>query len=70
MSQWLAGPLRPLFHELVLNRDELLGLELDRRALADVEARNRAGDKSKAGGLWLLLSLALWSRTHVEGTLA
>lgn len=67
MHAWLVGPLRPLLRELVLERGELLGLPTDRAALAEIDAQLRAGDRTKAWGLWSLLSLALWSRTHVQG---
>ena len=64
MHDWLAGPLRPLLHELVVDRRELGGLEIDRAALRGVEQQLVAGDRSKAWGLWMLLALALWTRTH------
>ncbi len=64
MHDWLTGPLRPLLHDLVLDRDELCGFELDRNALRDIEQQLVAGDVSKGWGLWLLLALALWTRTH------
>lgn len=64
MYDWLVGPLRPLLHDLVLSRHELLGLEINRAALRDLEGRMRGGDRSKAWGLWLLLALVLWHRRH------
>jgi asparagine synthase (glutamine-hydrolysing) len=64
MHTWLTGPLRPLLHELVIERTELGGLPIDGAALRDVEQQLVAGNKSKAWGLWLLLALALWMRTH------
>jgi asparagine synthase (glutamine-hydrolysing) len=67
IHSWLAGPLRPLLEELVLSRDELAGLPIDRRALAGITQQLAAGDKSKGWGLWMLLSFALWERTHLEG---
>ena len=67
MHHWLVGPLRPLLHDLVLARPELGGLPLDRAALRTVEQQLVAGDHSKAWGLWMLLALALWIRTHGAG---
>lgn len=64
MDEWLRGPLRPLLFELVMDRTDLLGVPLNRRALAEVERELRAGDRTKAWGLWMLLALALWARTH------
>lgn len=66
MQAWLTGPLRPLVNDLLLEREELLGLPIQRRAIAHLEAKLRAGDGSKAWGLWLLLSLALWERAHAR----
>ena len=64
MHDWLAGSLRPLLEDLVVDRPELVGLEIDRNALRGVVQQLAAGDRSKAWGLWMLLSLALWTRTH------
>jgi asparagine synthase (glutamine-hydrolysing) len=64
MHEWLVGPLRPLLDELVVERGELGGVELDRGALRAIEQQLVAGDRSKAWGLWMLLALALWTRTH------
>lgn len=64
MDDWLRGPLRPLLSDLVLGRTDIFGLPLDRGALANVERGLRAGDRTKAWGLWMLLALALWKRTH------
>ncbi len=64
MAAWLCGPLRPLVSELLLDRRDLLGLPLARGAVRSLDEQLRAGDASKAWGLWLLLSLALWDRAH------
>ena len=70
MHAWLAGPLRPLVDELLLGRGELLGLPIARAALHGVVERLLAGDRAKAWGVWLLLALALWERTHGAGRAA
>jgi asparagine synthase (glutamine-hydrolysing) len=67
MHAWLRGPLRPLVHELLLDRRELLGLPLAPGAVRALDERLGRGDRSKAWGLWLLLSLALWDRAHGQG---
>jgi asparagine synthase (glutamine-hydrolysing) len=64
MAAWLTTSLSPLVRELLLDRRELLGMELRPQAVTALEAQLRAGDRSKAWGLWLLLSLALWERAH------
>jgi asparagine synthase (glutamine-hydrolysing) len=64
MAEWLVGPLRPLVREHLLDRDDFLGLPMRRAALAAVDRRLCEGDTSKAWGIWLLLSLAMWDRTY------
>jgi asparagine synthase (glutamine-hydrolysing) len=66
MATWLRTSLKPAFESEVLARDHLLGLPLDRHALADLFGRHQRGE-NHAWGLWPLLSLALWARRHLEG---
>ena len=68
MHAWLTSSLRPLVRELLLDRRELLGLPLRPEAIAALYAQLRAGDRSKAWGMWLLLSLALWERAYGNRT--
>lgn len=65
MHEWLVGPLRGVLEEHVLAKRDLLGLPIDNAALRRVDTQLRSGDRSKAWGMWLLLALALWSKTHV-----
>lgn len=64
MAGWLRGPLRPLVQDLLLSRNELLGLPLDRHALGDVFRRHALHVESSEWLLWRLLSLALWETRH------
>jgi asparagine synthase (glutamine-hydrolysing) len=64
MSDWLRGPLRPLFEELLLSRKELLGLELNPAALRNSYERHLSGQLDQGWGLWIFLSLALWESKH------
>jgi asparagine synthase (glutamine-hydrolysing) len=66
MHAWLTGPLRALLHDNVLNRTELLGVTLDRPHLQRINSELERGDHTKARGLWLLLSLALWQERHLR----
>jgi hypothetical protein len=64
MAAWLVGPLQPLVRQHLLDRDELLGLPMRRAAMTEHNRRLCAGDRSKAWGLWLLLSLAMWQERY------
>jgi asparagine synthase (glutamine-hydrolysing) len=64
MAAWLVGPLQPLVRQHLLDRDELLGLPMRRAAMAEHNRRLCAGDRSKAWGMWLLLSLAMWQQRY------
>lgn len=64
MHRWLVGPLRATVDDHLRGRRELLGQRFDAPAFERVSARLRAGDASLAWGVWLLLSLSLWERSH------
>jgi asparagine synthase (glutamine-hydrolysing) len=66
MAEWLRGPLRERFEQLVLAPGELLGQAVDVTALRALYAEHRAGHRDHARGLWPLLSLALWSEHHLH----
>lgn len=64
MSDWLRGPLKPVVEDLVLSRNELLGMPVGVPALRRLfECHQRASDDS-TNLLWRLLSLALWEQRH------
>ena len=50
-----------------MERGEILGLEIDRKALRDIFGRHLSGERDYAWGLWPILSLALWEREHFSG---
>jgi asparagine synthase (glutamine-hydrolysing) len=66
MSEWLRGPLREQFEELVLARHDFFGERIDRKALRDLYSRHLSGAEDHARGLWPLLSLALWKNAHLS----
>jgi asparagine synthase (glutamine-hydrolysing) len=66
MSSWLRGPLRPLFEDVVLARQDLLGLPVDRAALASLFRRHLLHIANLPWLLWRLLSLALWESRHLQ----
>jgi asparagine synthase (glutamine-hydrolysing) len=64
MGHWLRTSLRPLVEALLLSRSNLLDTPIRPGAINAIYAQLCAGDESKAWGVWLLLSLALWQRKY------
>jgi asparagine synthase (glutamine-hydrolysing) len=60
MGTWLRSCLRDRFIEVVIQRRELLGLEINPKALSLFFQRHQSGRVDLAWGLWPLLSLGLW----------
>jgi asparagine synthase (glutamine-hydrolysing) len=64
IGTWLSNALRPVFEEKVLQRQEILGLPLNREALRTMFRQHVLGQRNFEGPLWLLLSLSLWREKH------
>jgi asparagine synthase (glutamine-hydrolysing) len=64
MGLWLRTSLRGIFERMVLKRDDILGLRIDRQALNKVFEEHVSGRHNYAWGLWPLLSLSLWVDRH------
>ncbi len=64
IGEWLRGPLRDVFHDEVLSRDELLGLSIDRAAMTNLLDEHQSGRVDLSRSLWTILSLALWHDAH------
>jgi hypothetical protein len=56
--------MKDMFEEYVLNQTDLLGLEINRKAVRGVFDQHVHGKRNYAKGLWPLLSLALWARKY------
>jgi asparagine synthase (glutamine-hydrolysing) len=67
IGAWLRGPLRPVFEEAVLEKRELLGLDLDKKVAREMFDRHLAEKADYGWRLWILLSLALWEKHHGAG---
>lgn len=65
MGDWLRGPLKGLFEERVLSRNDLAGVPIDSSSLGDLWRSHQQGEDF-AWGLWILLSLALWEGHHLD----
>lgn len=64
MHQWLQGPLQGLLQEKVISGQSIIGQSMDHKYLTKMNRQLLQGDRSKAWGLWLLLSLVLWEEKH------
>jgi asparagine synthase (glutamine-hydrolysing) len=65
MANWLRGPLREQFEDLVIGRDDFFGCRIDKLALRELYDHHLSGQADYAFGLWPLLSLALWDKHHL-----
>ena len=64
MGKWLRTSLRPFMEDVLLTRDSLAGVAVDRRALRALYQQHLQGRREFGWGLWPLLSLALWEQRH------
>lgn len=64
MDTWLRTSLRPVFEDVMLSRQELLGVPINQAALRKMFTEHLSGRADYAWGLWILLSLALWYEKH------
>jgi len=64
MDRWLRTTLRPMFEELVIEPGNLLGLDMDKKALTRVFNDHVQEKTNYQWGLWPLLSAALWAKKH------
>ena len=64
MKAWLRGPLKAIFQELVLTRNEILGVPINRSKLRLMFQQHADHRADYARCLWTLLSLALWEERH------
>lgn len=70
MHNWLTAPLRDMLHDQVLSRRELLGVKLDQTHLRRIVRDLEQGNRTRARGLWLLLSLALWQDRYLGNSVS
>ena len=64
MKLWLKGPLQEIFQQAVIERQEILGLPVNRAKVQVMYQEHRAGMTDHTRALWTLLSLALWEKGH------
>jgi asparagine synthase (glutamine-hydrolysing) len=66
MSEWMRGPLRPIFEDIVMLRSDIAGLPFDRKALRRLFSKHLARTTDCGWGLWRLLSICLWETRHCQ----
>jgi asparagine synthase (glutamine-hydrolysing) len=64
MDVWLRGPLKPVFEDALLGRQEILGLPLNEGAVRAMFDRHLSKQANYDWVLWVLLSLALWEEHY------
>jgi asparagine synthase (glutamine-hydrolysing) len=64
MADWLREPLQPLVERLLLDANEILGLPLNQKKMRELYQLHLSRRADYGWGLWLLLSLSLWSSKH------
>ncbi len=62
----LKQPRRAIFEEAVLERGEILGLPIAKKATRELFDRHLSGQVNYGRILWTLLSLTLWQNTHYQ----
>ncbi|MCA9423230.1 MAG: hypothetical protein KC592_19580, partial [Nitrospira sp.] len=66
MGAWLRTSLREMVEESLLKRDEMLGLEVNKKALRRLYDLHLNGGSDLSWALWPLLSLSLWMDKHYQ----
>ncbi|MGP0591595.1 asparagine synthase (glutamine-hydrolyzing) [Nitrospira sp. T9] len=66
MGAWLRTSLREMVEESLLKRDEMLGVEVNKKALRKLYDLHLDGRSNYSWGLWPLLSLSLWMNKHYQ----
>jgi len=65
MGKWLRTSLRPVVEEILLTRDSLAGIPVDRQAMRALYQDHLNG-RDYGWGFWPLLSLALWEERYAR----
>lgn len=65
MDEWLRGPLREVLYDRLVNRSDLLGMPLNRKAVMDIVTKHERGPISRVPQLWQLLNISLWLDHHL-----
>ncbi len=66
MGAWLRTSLQSVFEQALLDRSDILGMEIDHKAMQKIYKQHLNGQAELAWGLWPLLSLSLWEQRHYQ----
>lgn len=61
-ARWLRGELKPLVHEVLFERQSLVGQVLERSSVARVWREHQEGSRDHHVFLWGLMMLGLWEK--------
>lgn len=64
MGDWMRGPLKKVFEEVVLDRRAILGVPFESNVARKMFQEHLSGRIDAGHSLWILLSLGLWERIH------
>lgn len=65
MADWLRDPLLPVFYDMVVSRDDILGVPVRRDGMEAMLADHLAGRADYSRWMWTILSLALWNERYL-----
>jgi asparagine synthase (glutamine-hydrolysing) len=66
LGEWMRGPLLPLLEEVLLRRDAILNVSVDRAAMRALVRAHQTREADFGWGLWVLLSGALWEDRYLH----
>jgi asparagine synthase (glutamine-hydrolysing) len=66
MDDWLRGPLKAMFEDLVISPGEILGQPIDQHQMRTTFMDHIENRCPRGWGLWIILSLALWEKKQYQ----
>lgn len=64
IDQWLKGPLKTYIQDELYHRDSLLGMSFDSAGFRELYQSYLSGRTRIGWGIWIILSLILWTKRH------
>jgi asparagine synthase (glutamine-hydrolysing) len=67
VKEWMRGPLKDMFADVLLSRDPAYGPMLRREAIAAAWDEHQAGRRNWTPLLWAVMAFEMWARTFLTG---